>query len=187
MSDPNERDELSRGPSLSPDGRLEGRIERVEPPPALTSLAEAPLELETRAPKAIEARVERYREDLRARNAKGGALKLVVGLVALALIGLAALLRFQPDLRRELPDGVRESTLLEGLLRAPDAPPVIISSTPPGADIHIGGKIVGQTPWAGENRWTGETKVVLQLAGYRKWEGKLNGGKAETLDVRLKQ
>lgn len=190
MTDPTEKDELLReGPVMTPEGRLEGRIQRVEPPPAPTPApqVEEPLELMPRPPKVIEERVERYREDLRARNRKTGALKAVVGFVALAVIGFVALLRFQPDLRRTLPDGVRESTFIEELTRAPDAEPVIISSSPPGADIVIGGKRVGQTPWAGENRWQGETKVVLQLAGYRQWEGKLNGGKAQAIDVQLKQ
>lgn len=185
MSDPKQTEELSQGPSLTPEGRLEGRLRHVEPP--VTPQPEAPLELAPRAPRAIEARVEQYRADLRARDRRGPALTLVGGLVALAAVGLLALLRFQPDLRRELPEGVRESTLLEALTRAPEAPPVIINSTPPGADIIIGGRTVGQTPWAGENRWTGETKVVLRLAGYRKWEGQLNGGKAETLDAHLKR
>lgn len=188
VTDSNDDDPLRNGPSLSADGRLEGRFGAVEPPPlqAPKDPVEAPLELAERAPKAVEARVERYRADLRARNQRPWALKAVVALIALAVIGFVALLRFQPQLRRELPDGVRDSTLIDELTRD-DAPPLIITSEPPGAVITIGGKTVGQTPWAGENRWEGSTKVVIQLNGYAVWEGKLNGGTEQKIAAELKR
>ncbi len=140
-----------------------------------------------RAPKLVEARVEKFREEAAARSARPWAAMLVIGALLLGVISLGAFLTFKPKL--ELPpfDGVRESTLLDGLTGAGEAAPIIISSTPTGATIIIGGKTVGETPWAGENRWTGETQVTLKLPGYKAWEGKLKGGTPQTLDINLKK
>jgi hypothetical protein len=145
------------------------------------------LELAERPPPAIQQRVERYREDLRARSSRPWALKLVIAILVLGVAGLAALLHFKPKLELPTVQGVRGATLLDELSAGGERPPIIISSTPTGATIVIGGKAVGETPWAGENIWTGETSLILQLPGYRPWEGKLKGGQPQTLDIRLKR
>lgn len=186
VTEPDDDDLLRNGPSLSADGHLEGRFGAEEPPPAEgpPPPAEAPLELAPRAPKPVEEPVELPREVPRAGNRRPGALKAVVALIALAVVGAVALLRLQPRLHRELPDGVRSSTLLDELLRS-DAPPIIITSEPPGAVITIDGEPIGQTPWAGQNRWTGTARVALRLSGYAVWEGTLNGGTEERIAAEL--
>ncbi|MDP1825743.1 MAG: PEGA domain-containing protein [Archangium sp.] len=190
MTDPKEQDDIREGPAaLGADGRLEQRLERVEQAgvPAPSPAPEANLHLAARAPKAIEQRVENYRAELRARNARPWALKLVIGALVAGLGGLGALLYFKPKLDLQSLDGVREANLLDELTAGGEREPIIISSTPTGATIIIGGKTVGETPWAGENVWRGETTLVLKLAGYQPWQGKLRGGKPATLDIRLKK
>jgi hypothetical protein len=61
----------------------------------------------------------------------------------------------------------------------------MIDSTPAGAKLTIDGVIIGETPWAGDNRWNGEVRVVLQARGYKAWEGVLSGGQPVTLNVTL--
>ena len=190
MTDHKDQDEILKGPAaLDANGRLEQRLDRVEqagvPAPAVAP--EAKLVLAPRAPKAIEQRVENYRAELRARNERPWALKLVIGALVVGFSGLGALLYFKPKLDLQSLDGVREATLLDELTAGGEREPIIISSTPTGATILIGGKAVGETPWAGENVWRGETTLVLKLAGYQPWQGKLPGGKPVTLDIRLKK
>lgn len=179
MSEPND-DDLFKGPTLDADGKLENRFAKVESPAPAT---DEPLELAERAPKVVEERVEQFREVPRQR--RSGALMVVVGALVLGLAALAGFMVFKPSL--PVPDGVHEVPLLRELLGPRELPPLIISSEPSGATISVDGTVLGQTPWAGENRWVGEPKVVLQLNGFRAWEGKLTGGKAQTLDVRLKK
>lgn len=188
VTDPKDSDEIHQGPAaLNADGRLEQRLERLEPPATSRPPAEEKLELAERGPKVIEERVETYRTEQRARSSKGGAIKLVIGILVVGVIGLAALLYFKPRLDLPALDGVREATLLDELTAGGEAQPIIISSTPTGATIYISGKAVGETPWAGENRWRGETALVLKLPGYRAWQGKLKGGAPQTLDIKLEK
>ncbi len=188
VSDP-EEDELMNGPSLSADGRLEQRMQGVEPafapPAAFTPPVEPPLELAARSPQAIEARVQVFRDSARPR-AVPGALKLV-GLLGLLGAGLlAGFLYFQPRFHAETPFGVTEPSLIDQL-NLGEPQPLIISSTPSGASVSIAGQVVGQTPWAGDNRWTTQVPVRVELPGYQRWEGKLEPGKPRTLDVKLKK
>lgn len=185
VTDPKEPDEILQNPaSLGADGRLEQRMARVEP---VGAPAEERIELQERAPKAIEARVEQYRDELRARSARPWAARLVIGTLLLGVIALGAFLHFKPKLELGSFDGVREASLFDQVTAGGEAPPIIISSTPTGATITIGGKTVGETPWAGENRWVGETPLTLKLPGYKAWEGKLKGGSPQTLDINLKK
>ena len=185
VTDPKDSDEIHQGPAaLNADGRLEQRLDRVEPP---RPPAEEKLELADRGPRVIQERVENYRAELRARSSKGWAIKLVIGVLVVGVIGLAGLLYFKPRLDLPSLDGVREATLLDELTAGGEAQPIIISSTPTGATIYIAGKAVGETPWAGENRWHGETPLVLKLPGYRAWQGKLKGGAPQTLDIKLEK
>lgn len=184
MTDPRDKDELHHGPSLDANGRLEGRFAHVEAPPAAE---EEKLELAERAPPKLEERVEKFREERGARSARPWALKLVISLLLLGVVGLAAFLTFKPRFELRSFEGVRDSSLLDGLTASPQPQPIIISSTPTGATILIGGKNVGQTPWAGENQWVGETQVVLKLAGYKTWSGTITGSQPLTLDISLKK
>lgn len=184
VTDQKEGDEIFQGPAaLDADGRLEQRFGAVESaggPPG----QEEKLELAEVAPKVIEPLIENFRDDP-PRPSRSWAARVVVGALFLGVVALGALLVFQPKLDVPIFDGVRESGLL-GQLSA-DQPPIVISSEPPGATIALGGKVVGQTPWAGDNLWTGDTPVALQLPGFKRWEGQFKGGQPVTLDIRLKK
>lgn len=183
MSDPTRPDEDS----------LEQRMSKVEPAgasPPRPGPPEEKLELADRSPRAVQQRVAIYQEQLRARSAHPWARTLVIFALVLGVAGLAALLYFKPKFHLPTSDGVREATLLDQLGSGSgegERQPILISSTPEGATIIIGGKTMGETPWAGENLWKGETSLVLQLPGYARWEGKLKGGQPQTLDIRLKR
>ena len=82
---------------------------------------------------------------------------------------------------------MHESSLLDELIAEGEAQPIIVSSTPTGATVFIGGKAMGQTPWAGENRWQGQTPLKLQFPGYKTWQGTLKGGQPQTFDITLKK
>ena len=184
VTDEKEGDEILKGPAaLGADGRLEQRFGNVEPAGA-PPLHEERLELAEVAPPVIEPRIERFRDEP-PRPSRAWAMKLVIGALLLGVVGLVALLQFKPKLDVPIPDGVRESGLLEQL--GNDRPPIIISSVPSGATIVIGGKTVGETPWAGENLWAGDTPLILRLTGFQRWEGQIKGGQPVTLDIRLKK
>lgn len=184
VTDEQDRDEILDGPAaLGADGRLEQRFGHMEPtggPPH----EEEKLELAEVAPPVIEPRIERFRDDPPGRS-RSWAIKVVIGALVVGLAALGAFVRFRPELQGPIADGVRESGLLDQL--GAERPPILISSEPAGATILIGGKNIGQTPWAGENLWAGDTPVVLQLAGFKRWEGKIKGGQPVTLDIRLKK
>ena len=182
MSQPDDDDPaFLSGPTLGADGKLEGRFAAVEPPPPPVPTGE--LELEVVAPKRIEPRVEHFRDapaDPRRRRALA---VFVVGLVVIgAVAGFVVFVR--PQLTRLTPDGVTEPALIDQLhVGAPE--PLIISSTPTGARLTINGEYVGDTPWAGDNRWSGTVKVTLEVPGYQRWETTLPGGAAKTIDAKL--
>ncbi len=189
MTDPKDSDEIFKGPALGADGRLEERLSRLEPPrgPEAFAPVEEKLELDVKSRRAIEARVETFREEAGARSRRPWALKLFLAVMLLGVAGFGALLYFKPKLDVPILDGVRQSSLLDELTAPGEPQPIIVSSTPTGATIFIGGKNLGQTPWAGENRWSGETPLRLELAGYRTWEGTMKGGKPQTFDITLKK
>jgi hypothetical protein len=76
-------------------------------------------------------------------------------------------------------------SVLEQLPKLGETPPVVITSEPDGATIRVGGEVVGVTPWAGDNVWSGEQPVVLELRGYRPWQSSLQGGREVRLSARL--
>lgn len=81
--------------------------------------------------------------------------------------------------RQQLP------AVLEQLPRLGETLPVVVTSEPDGATIRVGGEVIGVTPWAGDNVWSGEQPVVLELRGYRPWQGSLQGGREVRLSARL--
>jgi hypothetical protein len=66
-------------------------------------------------------------------------------------------------------------------------PPLVIDSTPSGATIVLPDKrILGTTPWAGDNPFLTETKVTLTLPGHVATRLIVPGSKEASLHVRLK-
>lgn len=212
MTDPNEDDDaLFKGPSLNAEGRLEGRFGAMEQPVALNTHPGVPpvagstaaqaalqppppappakpaLELaRTEAPK-YEARIERFREENAARTtaSRSRALKVVISVL---LVGIAAMVAFAV-IKPKLPaikTGVNPSTVLEQLQG--ERPPMLVNSTPPGAKLYVGAELIGETPWAGDNRWAGEkVPYRLEAPGYRTFNGTFEGDAPVTLDVTLKK
>lgn len=185
VSEPDEKDELFGGPSLSADGRLEQRMGAVEAASSAEPFAPPPepeLELAERGPKATRApEILDFRP---APRRMGGAAKAMIALVALGVVLLVAFIVFKPTLDAPTRDGVSAPTVLDQL-NLGERHPVMIDSTPGGAKLTIDGVVVGETPWAGDNRWTGEVRVVVQARGYKPWEGVLSGGQPVTLNVTL--
>ncbi|MBL8917032.1 MAG: PEGA domain-containing protein [Archangium sp.] len=193
MTDPKSDDdapEMLSGPSLGADGRVDNRLQRfdkVEPAVPIVSQPRT-IELAPIPPPPIQARVDRYRDELKTRDqrARSGALKFVIALLVLAVGGAAVLLVVKPKITLPSPDGVQEPTLLDQL-NVGERSPMIISSVPTGAKVIIGGETVGETPWAGDNRWNGKTKLRIYAEGYKPWDGEFDGDRPVTLDIKLKR
>lgn len=174
-------DEDSSSAGRKPDATLDpsGRLERAAPrkaPPEVRPLHEAPpLELQERAPRqAEEVDLERrYREAVvpRRRAPFWGILAMLI------LAGAGGALLWFPD--------------LPGRLRAAGTPRppayLYVSSEPDGATIKVGETVIGQTPFAGENVYTGAVPIELSLAGYRTWRGTFTGGEEARVEVRLRR
>jgi hypothetical protein len=187
MSEHEPPDPLGDGPSLNADGRLEGRLRRIEPESAApVSPKEEPLELEERAPVRPSPPPGPYRAvppDLRRRLA----VRLVIAAALLGAVLLASGLLASKVRRGPGADTVHASTPLDSLLGGGPKAPVVIDSDPPGATVRVGSEKVGVTPWAGDNVWVGPTPVVVELPGYRAWRGTLQGGEEVHLNARLKR
>lgn len=68
------------------------------------------------------------------------------------------------------------------------APLLRIESQPPGAKIHIGDQMIGETPMFIENLYPAtQIGVKLSLRGYQNWEGKFAGGQEATISASLKR
>ncbi|MGV3622054.1 MAG: PEGA domain-containing protein [Archangium sp.] len=182
MTDSNDKhDELFDGPSLNADGRLEQRLETMEPARFEPTASGTPeLELDRKpAPQIVEMEPEAPPPPPSQRSG----LKWVVVFLVLGVLGFSAFISFRP--RIPVPDGVSESDFVRGLAAAKGQ--VIISSTPSGAKIFVDDTERGQTPWAVDNHWNGTVKVRLEARGYKPWEGTFQGGQDQTLDVQLKK
>lgn len=181
--------ELLSGPSMGADGRME-RFARMEAPvPIQQSSRPEPIELSPIPPPPVQQRLERYRNELttRAERSRSNAAKFVIALVVLAVAGTIGVVVVKPQL--SLPaasDGVNEPSLLDQL-NVGERSPMIISSEPSGAKVIIAGEPVGETPWAGDNRWHGKTKLRIYVPGYKPWDGEFDGDAPVTLDVKLKR
>lgn len=183
MTDSSDKNEFFDGPTLSADGRLEGRIEAVEPAPTFQPAAPgAPeLELDRRPPQPV---VELPPDEPPPEPKRGsGAVKYVVAFLLLGAVAFVALLVLRP--RIPVPDGVTDTSFFRGLGAANGQ--LVIVSEPSGATVIIDGEKRGQTPWAVDNRWSGTVKVRLEARGYKAWEGTFSGGQDQSLDVQLKK
>ena len=80
-------------------------------------------------------------------------------------------------------------TQYERLAGPPSQAVLTVLSTPDGAQVRIGGKLVGNTPWMQENLYPkgAELDVQVTMRGYKPWTGKLRGGEAVTLEAVLKR
>lgn len=194
MATEDEDDAPYKGPALRPDGQITGRTPAAAPANGLDArfgaleLPRAPsleLELVERAPRKVEPRIERFRDEAPPRQRRFG---VVVAAVAVLLgVGFLAVMLLAPP--KALSGGaetVRANDLVDSLLAGGERRPLVIDSTPAGAAISIAGQKVGVTPWAGDNVYPDGAVVTLDLAGHVRWQGKLRANEAQTLDARLK-
>lgn len=162
---------------LDPSGRLEetGAARGPRSPP-LQPLHEAPpLELEERAPRP-EGHFEldkRYRDDVPPKRR----VPVWAMLVALVVVTAGAALLVDPDLSRSVKRAL------------PSAPPpfLYVHSEPSGATITVGDTVLGETPYVGENAYTGEVPIRLTLKGYKPWRGTFEGGAEARISATLKR
>jgi len=77
----------------------------------------------------------------------------------------------------------------EELTGPPTQAVLTVLSTPDGAQVRIGGKVVGNTPLMQENLYPrgAEVEVQVTMRGYKPWTGRLRGGEAVTLEAVLKK
>lgn len=181
MSDNEPPEFLKGGPALGADGKLEGRLSRIEadgPPPDNS----VQLELEVRPPKRPDGEPTAYREPTLLPSQRLGLRLIAVALAAGVALLVAGLATSRPSRPGEV---VRSNTFLDSLLAQGAPHAVVIISEPPGATVKIAGQAVGVTPWAGDNLWADDTPVVLELPGFKPWKGTLSGGREVHLKARL--
>ena len=174
------------GPTLSSDGTLEGRLSRLEPAsPGSWEPVEAsaaPLELAEVAPPVVAPLPIRAAATAQKPRVP---LYLVFGSMGLGvLILIGALVR---DVVAPPPeskaDEVREVGTFEQLGATPKGQ-AVIQSVPDGAEIVLNGKVIGTTPWAGDNV-LGTHVFEIRHVGYRSWRGQLADRTEVTLSVQL--
>ncbi|MEW5742613.1 MAG: PEGA domain-containing protein [Myxococcota bacterium] len=181
MSESEPPDFLKGGPALGADGKLEGRLNRIEsggPPP----VNDAPLELEERPPKRPESEPVAYRDPLPTPGRRLAVRLIAVAVVAGVALLVAGLLSSRPGRPGNV---VHTNTFLDSLLSGGEKHAVVITSEPAGATVKIAGQVVGVTPWAGDNLWAGDAPVVLELEGFKAWKGTIKGGQEAHLNARL--
>jgi hypothetical protein len=171
------RADASAGPRL----RADGSLERAPNAPAHRATArEEPLELDLPKP-PIAAREETFGLDVpRASGAdfagapkmNAGRRRLALGFAiaaAVALLAISAVRLFGP---------VRNG--------AP-RPMLRVDSAPEGAEIFLGGELLGTTPYIGDNDLPpGNYKVRIERPGFRSWSGSFEGGRDAHMAARLR-
>lgn len=173
--------------SLDTDGRVVGQRPppRAEPAapraavqphasgrPHLSALATGDLELVRSKEQRVYDEPEPYREEAPAApRRRTAAVAVVLGLV---LAGLGGLVLFwkSPRLAATVNAGAPKGVLL-------------VSSTPSGAELWLGGNKVGSTPWAADNRFVGKTTYEVRAKGYKTARGTFEGGVETRLEVEL--
>ncbi len=180
MSDQDEPFKIT-GPALDIDGKLVGRIEKVEQAGPLPLDQQPPLELAERGPSHYDEAITNFRgpQPLPPSQRFGRMVMVLAGVLAVGLLvgGLLYKPRVQNGLETVSAGGL--DSVFSGHRSA-----IIIDSEPQGATVTIAGKKVGQTPWAGDNVW-GVAEVTITLPGYKAWNGKLKGAEDTTLRARL--
>lgn len=171
----------SKRPVMTADGSVEGRMSRVEPalaPGAFSPMpSEQPLELVEKSPKFIAPLPGTAGPEA---PSKRSPLLFVFGAFGLGVLILTfALVRDvvagPPDSRAAVeaePDGVRPLETIETLLPSASRGHAIIDTEPSGAQVWAFGRMIGLTPWAGDNRF-GSGEIELRLDGYKTWRGQV--------------
>lgn len=182
MSEPDEPSDAVPGPTLSSDGTLEGRLNRVEPasPASFEAPTDERLELNIGAPPPL---APLPMQVLVTPPSRRWPLRFVVGSMGLGLLILAVALVRRPVSEPE-PDTVRPLGTAEVLLGGPSHRSAIIQTEPSGAQIVFNGRVIGTTPWAGDQTF-GAQPIELRLSGYRTWSGPLPDRDDAVLKVKL--
>lgn len=166
-------------PPKTPPPRIEplSSTQKFRDQPRLEALTTGDLELVKRPVSSgtYEEPVYRAPAPPKGRSRKGPVL-IIVALLVLAVGALLAAYRF-PALGHALPV----------TLPAPSRHQLVVLSDPEGAKVKVGETVVGETPWAGDNVWTGKTELTLSLPGYAPWKTTINGGDDVTVDATLKK
>ena len=146
------------GPELGDDGKMVGRgpLEESKVPQMLPAVEEK-LELQERvAPQVVDYepvyrddRTSHQREKRRRRIFWVVPILFVLGLITLGVFSL------RPTLQRELPEGPKATNAS-----------MLIMSEPSGAQVRIGGTLVGTTPYAADNLYEGTVPLEVTLPGY---------------------
>ncbi len=154
---------------------------QAEPPVRRTG-PEEPLELVERAPRQevdVFAQVDAEASRLRRRRLLNRVAKT---LALLVFVGGAGMLLMRSGLRLSdvldrLPLGSRQQALLS------------IDSDPPGATVSVDDTELGTTPLVMDNTYPRGRQIPMKvtLPGYKPWTGTFTGGKAESLDIRLRR
>ena len=97
---------------------------------------------------------------------------VVVALLGLG-IGALALFALKPGLQHELP------------VPAGTKPTVMIFSDPDGATVRIAEAVVGVTPFAADNLWSGEVKFEVSAPGRQSKHGTFAGGRDFQVNLAL--
>jgi PEGA domain len=178
MSPPRDPDEPPfdpEGPQLGSDGKLTSPVVRrpsQAPEPELQSGRFEKLELVEREEKLPYVEPGPYRTEPKRSRRLPWAVAIVFAVLGM---GVGVALWKVPTLQRQLP-----------LLPLGHRPTVFIQSDPSGATVRLAGSVVGVTPYAADNLYSGDVPWSLSLAGHRAASGKLKGGVEQRLNVTLK-
>lgn len=95
-----------------------------------------------------------------------------LGVVALALLAAT---------------GVGALAFLASRPPAPEPARVVVNSVPPGATVRVAGRVVGQTPWAGDQPGAAPFEVEVSAPGYEAWTTTLQPGAPASVEAKLKK
>ena len=182
--DPNtpDRDREPPRATIDAEGKIEGRVGRIEPAGA-PPVREAPIELVARPPPRPPYEEHGPWRPVAPDARRRLAVRLALAAAALGVVLLVGALVFG---RARPAPGVRSAGFIENLLPSSPPPPMVVDSEPSGADIAVNGKHVGQTPWAGENGWAGDNELVITAPGFTPWKKKFQGHRETHLTATLK-
>lgn len=171
------------GPRLSPEGVVEGKPATPVSAPAESQPEEPPLELaeRPRPPRAVAPALSSTAGVAGDTRRRWWTLVAAASFSAgLLLLGYAALRPTpRPLAPVVVPELVRDAIPALG-------PPLVIDSTPSGAEIVApDGRVLGVTPWGGNNPFLVEATVTLRRPGFRPGLLRVQGAREQTLHVTL--